>query len=71
LIHHIAQNRFHHFHGFPISHTHTANEFTFLADFRVLIEALPYIQKFKDKTIVIKYGGNAQKEEKIKTRFIF
>jgi hypothetical protein len=22
---------------------------------RVLIEALPYIQKFKDKTIVIKY----------------
>jgi uncharacterized protein (DUF1330 family) len=26
---------------------------------RVLIEALPYIQKFKDKAIVIKYGGNA------------
>ncbi len=26
---------------------------------RVLIEALPYIQKFRGKTIVIKYGGNA------------
>ena len=25
----------------------------------VLIEALPYIQKFYDRTIVIKYGGNA------------
>ncbi|MFK7815037.1 MAG: acetylglutamate kinase, partial [Gammaproteobacteria bacterium] len=26
---------------------------------RVLTEALPYIQKFSGKTIVIKYGGNA------------
>jgi acetylglutamate kinase len=26
---------------------------------RVLSEALPYIQRFFDKTIVIKYGGNA------------
>lgn len=26
---------------------------------QVLIQALPYIQKYKDKTIVIKYGGNA------------
>ena len=25
----------------------------------VLVEALPYIQRFYDKTIVIKYGGNA------------
>ena len=25
----------------------------------VLSEALPYIQRFFDKTIVIKYGGNA------------
>jgi acetylglutamate kinase len=32
---------------------------------RVLIEALPYIQKFKDKTIVIKYGGNAMIDEKL------
>jgi acetylglutamate kinase len=35
---------------------------------RVLIEALPYIQKFKDKTIVIKYGGNAMIDEKLKSR---
>jgi len=25
----------------------------------VLIEALPYIQRFRDRTIVVKYGGNA------------
>ena len=25
----------------------------------VLVEALPYIQRFADKTIVIKYGGHA------------
>ena len=26
---------------------------------KVLIEALPYIRRFFDKTIVIKYGGSA------------
>ena len=26
---------------------------------QTLVEALPYIQKFTGKTIVIKYGGNA------------
>ena len=26
---------------------------------QTLIEALPYIQKFTGKTIVVKYGGNA------------
>lgn len=35
----------------------------------VLIEALPYIQKFKNKTIVIKYGGNAMVDEKLKSSF--
>ncbi|MFW6301747.1 MAG: acetylglutamate kinase [Bacillota bacterium] len=30
-----------------------------------LIEALPYIQKFQDKTVVIKYGGNAMVNEDI------
>jgi acetylglutamate kinase len=25
----------------------------------VLVEALPYIRQFYDRTIVIKYGGNA------------
>ena len=26
---------------------------------RVLVEALPYILKYDQKTIVVKYGGNA------------
>ncbi|MGZ4996868.1 MAG: acetylglutamate kinase, partial [Methylobacter sp.] len=29
----------------------------------VLIEALPYIQRFKGKTIVVKFGGNAMVDE--------
>ncbi len=32
----------------------------------VLTQALPYIQKYKDKTIVIKYGGNAMINEELK-----
>lgn len=36
---------------------------------RVLTEALPYIQKFKGKTIVIKYGGNAMVDEELKASF--
>ena len=35
----------------------------------VLIEALPYIQKFHGKTVVIKYGGNAMIDEKLKQSF--
>jgi acetylglutamate kinase len=35
----------------------------------VLIEALPYIQRFAGKTIVIKYGGNAMTEERLKAGF--
>ncbi|MGD9157565.1 MAG: acetylglutamate kinase [Desulfobacteraceae bacterium] len=36
---------------------------------RVLIEALPYIQKFSNETIVVKYGGNAMVDEKLKKSF--
>jgi len=36
---------------------------------RVLIEALPYIQKFSGKAIVIKYGGNAMVDEDLKSSF--
>lgn len=36
---------------------------------RVLTEALPYIQKFSGKTIVIKYGGNAMVDEDLKSSF--
>ncbi|MBS7327515.1 MAG: acetylglutamate kinase [Oxalobacter sp.] len=35
----------------------------------ILAEALPYIRKFHGKTIVIKYGGNAMTEEKLKHGF--
>ena len=35
----------------------------------VLTEALPYIQKFQGKTIVIKYGGNAMVDEELKSSF--
>lgn len=35
----------------------------------VLAEALPYIRRFKDKTIVIKYGGNAMTEPELKEGF--
>ena len=35
----------------------------------VLGEALPYIQNFVGKTIVIKYGGNAMVDEKLKAGF--
>ena len=31
-----------------------------------LIEALPYIQEFYGKTIVVKYGGNAMINEDLK-----
>ena len=36
---------------------------------KVLTEALPYIQKFVGKTIVIKYGGNAMVDEPLKQSF--
>lgn len=36
---------------------------------RVLTEALPYIQRFSGKTIVIKYGGNAMIDEHLKSSF--
>jgi len=35
----------------------------------VLIEALPYIRRFKGKTLVIKYGGNAMTDEQLKHSF--
>jgi len=35
----------------------------------VLIEALPYIQRFRGKTVVVKYGGNAMTEERLKHSF--
>lgn len=36
---------------------------------KVLTEALPYIQKFTGRTVVVKYGGNAMVDEKLKQSF--
>jgi len=36
---------------------------------RVLIEALPYIQRFAGTTVVIKYGGNAMENDDLKNSF--
>ena len=36
---------------------------------KVLSEALPYIQRFQGKTMVIKYGGNAMVDEELKRGF--
>ena len=35
----------------------------------ILAEALPYIRRFHGRTIVIKYGGNAMTDEKLKQSF--
>ncbi len=35
----------------------------------VLAESLPYIKRFQGKTVVIKYGGNAMVDEKLKKSF--
>ena len=36
---------------------------------KVLIEALPYIRRFYNKTVVIKYGGSTMEEEGLKRSF--
>jgi len=36
----------------------------------ILVHALPYIQRFQDKTIVVKYGGNAMLNDELKKAVI-
>ncbi|HIC90725.1 MAG TPA: acetylglutamate kinase [Syntrophaceae bacterium] len=36
---------------------------------KILIESLPYIRKFSNQTIVIKYGGHAMRDEGLKKSF--
>jgi len=36
---------------------------------QILAEALPYIRRFHDRTIVVKYGGNAMTDERLKAGF--
>ena len=42
----------------------------YLSKAEVLIEALPYIQRFNRKVIVVKYGGSAMVDEDLKKRVI-
>jgi acetylglutamate kinase len=35
----------------------------------VLVEALPYIKKFRGKTVVMKYGGHAMEDERLRESF--
>ena len=42
----------------------------YLSKAEVLIEALPYIQRFHGKIIVVKYGGSAMVDEELKRRVI-
>jgi acetylglutamate kinase len=37
---------------------------------QVIISALPYIQKFRDKIFVVKYGGSAQIDDELKNDFV-
>ena len=41
-----------------------------MAKANILIEALPYIQKFNRKVIVVKYGGSAMVDEELKKKVI-
>ncbi|NCA27230.1 MAG: acetylglutamate kinase, partial [Methylophilaceae bacterium] len=45
------------------------NETTSTQKAQTLAEALPYIKRFFDKTIVIKYGGNAMTDPQLKESF--
>ena len=45
------------------------NETTSTQKAQTLAEALPYIKRFFDKTIVIKYGGNAMTDPQLKASF--
>ena len=42
----------------------------YLEKANVLIEALPYIQRFNGKIIVVKYGGSAMADEELKKKVI-
>ena len=52
-----------------MSDTATTHHFSPADKAQVLSEALPFIQRFFDKTIVIKYGGNAMTDATLKAGF--
>ena len=50
-------------------HLPTISDISPLMKAQILAEALPYIRAYHGKTIVIKYGGNAMIEERLKESF--
>jgi len=42
----------------------------YIENARIIIEALPFIKEFNNKTIVIKYGGNAMEDPELKKKVI-
>ncbi len=50
-------------------HLPTLSDISPLLKAQILAEALPYIRAYHGKTIVIKYGGNAMIEERLKESF--
>lgn len=48
----------------------TLDSFTAFDRVNVLSEALPYLQRFRGKTVVIKYGGAAMKDPTLKARVV-
>lgn len=40
-----------------------------VAKAKVLVESLPYLREFREKTVVIKYGGHAMVDEDLKRKF--
>lgn len=47
-----------------------AMEFSYTDRAQVLVEALPYIQQYSGKTVVVKYGGNAMVSEDLRKAVI-
>ena len=39
-------------------------------DIDTLVEALPYLRDFKGKTVVVKFGGQAMEDEKLKEKLL-
>jgi len=72
----MARNAIHHRVQSPASRAMPARRCTMPIDAlnaavkaQILAEALPYIRRFHDRTIVVKYGGNAMTDERLKAGF--
>lgn len=53
----------------PSAHKKTASPSDWLAKAHVLTEALPFMQRYDKKTVVIKYGGHAMGDAKLAEQF--